>query len=91
MSEAPEALVVIRTYQVEHHAELARAVLEANEIRAVVLRDNAGGMLPVLQVYFPIRLAVPRARADAALAILDAEDVDELAGAAGEPPDADDT
>ena len=74
MDESPSGLVVIRTFQVEHHAELARAVLEANGIEAVVLRDNAGGMLPVLQVHYPIRIAVPARQADDAVAILDGED-----------------
>ena len=58
--------VVVRTYQVEHEADLACAILEAHGVRAVILRDNAGGMLPMLQALFQIRLVV--APEDAALA-----------------------
>jgi hypothetical protein len=50
--------VVVRTFQYEHEAELARAVLEAHEIPAVVSSDNAGGMIPALQPHFRTRLLV---------------------------------
>lgn len=73
MRDSPDGLVVIRTYQVEHEAELARVVLETNGIPAVILRDNAGGMLPVLQLYFPLRVAVPEDDVERALALLDVE------------------
>lgn len=69
--------VVVREYQLEHQAELARVVLEASDIQAVVLRDNAGGMLPVLQIAFPIRVAVPAHQAAEALEILDESEADE--------------
>ena len=71
--------VVIRTYQVEHEADLACAVLEAHGVRAVILRDNAGGMLPVLQALFQIRLVVAPEDAELARRILD--------GSADELPD----
>lgn len=76
MSRSSGGAVVIGIYQVEHEAELARAVLEANGVPAVVQADNAGGMLPMLQPLFQIRVMV--AAEDAALArrILD-ERVDE--------------
>ena len=63
--------VTVRTYQVEHEAELARAVLEANGIEALVMRDNAGGMLPMLQPLFRIRLIVRGSDAAEAREILD--------------------
>jgi hypothetical protein len=63
--------VVVKTYQVEHEAELARAVLEANGVPAVLLRDNAGGMLPALQTLFSIRLAVAAEDAEIARQLLD--------------------
>lgn len=37
---------VIREYVNEMEALVARSVLEAHHIPAVVLRDDAGGMLP---------------------------------------------
>ena len=62
---------VIREYLNEYEAQIARSVLEANDIPAVVLRDNAGGMLPVMQFLYPVRLAVRIADATRALGILD--------------------
>lgn len=71
--------VVIRTFQVEHEADLACAILEAHGVRAVILRDNAGGMLPMLQALFQIRLVVAPEDAELARQILDgsADDVAE--------------
>ena len=63
--------VVIRTFQIEHEADLALAILEAHGVRAVVLRDNAGGMLPMLQALFQIRLVVAPEDADLARQILE--------------------
>jgi hypothetical protein len=63
--------VVVRTFQVEHEADLACAILHAHGVPAVVLRDNAGGMLPVLQTLFQIRLVVAPEDADLARQILD--------------------
>ncbi len=66
-----EAMAVIREYLNEADAHVARSVLEAHEIPAVVLRDNAGGMLPSMHIMFPVRLAVREADAARALSILD--------------------
>lgn len=51
-------LVVIATFANDAEAQMARAVLAAHDIPAVVLRDNAGGMLPALDWLVEIRLAV---------------------------------
>jgi hypothetical protein len=67
-----EAMVVIREYVNEMEALVARSVLEAHQIPAVVLRDDAGGMLPAMRLLFPVRLAVRAAEATQALRILDA-------------------
>jgi hypothetical protein len=72
-----EAMVVIREYLNETEAHVARSVLEANEIPAVVLRDNAGGMLPSMHIMFPVRLAVRESDAPRALDILDAPFADD--------------
>jgi hypothetical protein len=74
-----ESMVVIREYVNEMEALVARSVLEAHRIPAVVLRDDAGGMLPAMRLLYPVRLAVRAAEATQALRILDA------------PFDADDT
>lgn len=71
MTRSSSDPVVIRTYQVEHEADLACAVLLANGIPAAVLRDNAGGMLPMLQAIFQIRLIVAADDAEIAHQILD--------------------
>ncbi len=67
-----EAMVVIRDYVNEMEALVARSVLEAHEIPAVVLRDDAGGMLPAMRLLYPVRLAVRSLDAVQALRILDA-------------------
>ena len=71
MNDPSQAPVTVRTYHVEHEADLARAVLEAHGIDAVVMRDNAGGMLPMLQQLFEIRLLVRGSDAAEAREILD--------------------
>jgi hypothetical protein len=65
-------LVVIRTYGLEYEAQIAQAVLEAHEIPSSILRDNAGGMLPALQLLFEIRLAVRREDVAEATRVLEA-------------------
>lgn len=67
-------VVVVRTYRDELQAELGRASLESNGVPAIVLRDNAGGMLPVLQLLFEIRLAVRIEDAELARRLLAAAD-----------------
>ena len=71
-SHMAEAMVVIRQYFNEMEALVARSVLEAHEIPAVVLRDDAGGMLPAMHLLYPVRLAVRKIDATEALRILDA-------------------
>lgn len=74
-----ESMTVIREFANEMEATVAQRVLEANNIPAVVIRDNAGGMLPVMQYVYPIRLAVRPGDAELALDLLDSS-VDELMG-----------
>lgn len=67
-----EAMAVIREYASETEAHVARSVLEAYDIPAAVLRDNAGGMLPSMHIMFPVRLAVRESDVARAIDILDA-------------------
>ncbi len=67
-----EAMTIIREYINEMEALVARSVLEAHGIPAVVLRDDAGGMLPVMHLLYPVRLAVRSADSQQALRLLDA-------------------
>ncbi len=74
MSSAP---VVIRRYPTEVEAQLAQAVLDAHGIPSMLLRDDAGGMQPMLTALAGVRLLVRHDDAVAALRILDAELPDE--------------
>jgi hypothetical protein len=64
-------LVVIRKFPLEYEAQIAQAVLDAHGIPSSILRDNAGGMLPALQLLFEIRLAVRSIDAAEAVRVLD--------------------
>ncbi|MGH7663042.1 MAG: DUF2007 domain-containing protein [Gemmatimonadaceae bacterium] len=70
----PDSIVVVRTYSNEIEAHIACAALEANGVPSIVLPDNAGGMLPMLQSLFPVRLAVRREHAEEAIRILQTPD-----------------
>lgn len=72
-----ESMMIIREYASEMEAIVAQSVLEANNIPSVVVRDNAGGMLPVLQMLYPVRLAVRPGDADLARELLDSSVDDE--------------
>lgn len=67
-----ESMQVIREYINEMEALIARSILEAHEIPAIVLRDDAGGLLPSMHLLWPVRLAVRASDAAEALHILDA-------------------
>ena len=68
-----DGLFVIRTFANAMEAQLAESVLAAHDIPCVILRDNAGGMLPWLDVLHPVRLAVREADVTEAVALLDGE------------------
>lgn len=67
-----DRIVILRTFPNELEAELARTILEANEIPAMVLRDDAGGMYPSLTFIHGVRLVVHADDAREALELLDA-------------------
>jgi hypothetical protein len=66
--------VVIRTFVSEADANLAQAILAANGIEAIVLRDDAGGMLPSMSLGSDIRLVVRAADAPLARELFEAGD-----------------
>jgi hypothetical protein len=68
----PEHAFVVRTFQNNVEAEFARSVLETNGIVSMLLKDNAGGMLPFLDVTNPVRLVVRQMDVDTAIRLLDA-------------------
>ena len=65
------AIVVVGQYPTELEAQVAQAVLGANGISAIILRDDAGGMLPSLHLLAEVRLAVHEEDADEAKALLE--------------------
>ena len=68
MSDAP---VVIRQFGDAFTAHAARALLEAHDIPALVLGDDAGGMYAALTYVGGIRLVVRHDDAVRALALLE--------------------
>jgi hypothetical protein len=68
----PENAFVVRTFQNSVEAEFAQSVLETNGIVSMLLKDNAGGMLPFLDVLHPVRLVVRQIDVDTAVRVLDA-------------------
>lgn len=68
----PENAFVVRTFPNSVEAEFAQAVLDANGIASMLLKDNGGGMLPFLDVMHPVRLVVRQGDVDTAVRLLDA-------------------
>ena len=64
------AIVVVGSYGTEYEAQIGQAVLEANGISSIILRDDAGGMLPSLHLLAEVRLGVHEEEAEEAKAIL---------------------
>ena len=65
--------VVIASYANEYEALVAQAVLRANDIPSMLLRDDAGGMQVALTWLRGVRLAVRHADAVRALHLLEQE------------------
>jgi hypothetical protein len=68
--------VTVGTYSTELEAQLAQATLESNGIASIILRDDAGGMLPSLHVLVNVKLAVDAGDAELAREILDSAEED---------------
>ena len=62
--------VVVESFENEIDAEIAKARLEAEDIEASIVKDDAGGMFPSLQQTAGVRLLVPEDRAERAKEIL---------------------
>ena len=73
MSEENRELVVIRTFPDAISAHIAQAALDANDIRSIIVGDDAGGAYPPLTFSNGVRLAVQHVDAMRALRLLDAE------------------
>jgi hypothetical protein len=58
--EQDDELVVVRTYGFRHQAEVGRSMLAANEVDALIVADDAGGLQPGLDGGSRVRLLVRR-------------------------------
>ncbi len=65
------ALVPVRTYTGRLEAEIARGVLEAHGIKAMLSADDAGGWRPELTLVRGVRLLVKQENAEEAIGVLD--------------------
>lgn len=63
--------IVLKTFNNEIEAELARQLLQAAGVKAFAFKDDAGGMEPHLQLTGGVRLVVNSADADRAHQILE--------------------
>lgn len=66
----PEEIVVIKMYDNEMDATIAKQVLEESGVSAFVFKDDAGGMEPHLQRTGGVRLVINRADIERAQEIL---------------------
>ncbi len=71
---ATDEIVTLRTFAIDLHAEMARAMLDSHGIHAILSRDNCGGLEPQLTIAGGTRLMVNREDANDALALLDTAD-----------------
>ncbi|MES2357662.1 MAG: DUF2007 domain-containing protein [Gemmatimonadota bacterium] len=67
-------IVVIRTFPDAISAHIAQAALDANDIRSIIVGDDAGGAYPALTFSNGVRLAVQHSDAVKALRLLDQEE-----------------
>jgi hypothetical protein len=66
-------IVVIRTFADAISAHIAQAALDANDIRSIIVGDDAGGAYPALTFSNGVRLAVQHSDAMKALRLLENE------------------
>ena len=67
----PEARTLLKTFSTVEAAELASAQLIANGIQCQIEANDAGGMLPFLQVPEGVKLFVPSSQFDDAKELLE--------------------
>lgn len=73
-SDDDRDIVVIRTFPDEISARIAQAALDANDIRSIIIGDDAGGAYPALTFSNGVRLAAQHSDAVRALRVLDSPD-----------------
>ena len=77
------ALVPIRTYTGRLEAEIAKGLLEAHGIKAMVSADDMSGWRPELTFVLGARLLVTQENAEEAIKVLDSNDESDDGPSAG--------
>ena len=72
-------IVCVKTFSGRLEAEIAKGMLEAHGIRAMVAADDAGGFRPELAFSFGVRLLVLEGSAEQALSLIAASEDGALA------------
>lgn len=72
MNNESEKTVVLKVFTNEFEAELAKSMLEEEEIKAYISSDDVGGMQPPQQMSEGIKLIVMKSDYDKAKEVLDA-------------------
>lgn len=67
-------IVCVRTFSGRLEAEIAKGMLEAHGIKAMVAADDAGGFRPELAFSFGVRLLVLEENAEQALSLIAASE-----------------
>ena len=70
MMEENNGLFVVRTFANDVDARLAESVLDAHGIEAIVVSDNAAGMVPYLNMMHPVRIMVQESDVELALELI---------------------
>jgi hypothetical protein len=65
-----DKIVCIKKYLNRHEADVAKSVLDSNQIDCYVASDDSGSMRPSLSFVSPIRLMVKEENATQALEVL---------------------
>jgi nitrogen fixation protein len=73
MPAAGSDIVVIRIFPDAISAHIAQAALDANDIKSIIMGDDAGGAYPALTFSNGVRLAVQHVDAVKAIRLLDSE------------------
>jgi hypothetical protein len=69
------AIIPVGAYSTEAEAQIAQAILESNGISSIILRDDAGGMLPSLHILVNVKLAVSEEDVELARELLETDEI----------------
>ena len=72
-----DEIIVFRYYRNELDAVMAKSVLDSEGIPAIIIKDDAGGMVPGMQFISGVRLMIRASDWERAVEILGEEDAQE--------------